>query len=161
MRHAYKLLCTAAIAMAAVQAPPPPGEPGIISVEWMNVTRALRTVNAFQTVVNVATVRDAPFHDAIYERIASLGAPYQRYVPWLLYPKLGVAELEPPSHGGLCGFVNSGGPSGIWSTTIDCASRGAGACLRMRHVILCELVVTSRMRRHASTNTATAAARAL
>ena len=26
-----------------------------------------------------------------------LGADYVRYVPWLPYPKLGVAELEPPT----------------------------------------------------------------
>ena len=39
---------------------------------------------------------------------------------------MGIAELEPPSHGGLCGFVNSGGPGNIWSTTLDCGSRGAG-----------------------------------
>ena len=41
-------------------------------------------------------------------------------------PRLGIAELEPPSKGGLCGFVNSGGVGNIWSTTIDCGKRGAG-----------------------------------
>ncbi len=46
--------------------------------------------------------------------------------PWLPYAKLGIVELEPPSQGGLCGFVNSGGASNIWSTTLDCGSRGAG-----------------------------------
>ena len=44
----------------------------------------------------------------------------------LPYPRMGIAELERPSHGGLCGFVNSGGPSGIWSTSLDCGGRGAG-----------------------------------
>ena len=62
----------------------------------------------------------------MYQKIADLGASYQRYVPWLPYPRMGIAELERPSHGGLCGFVNSGGPQGIWSTTLDCGSRGAG-----------------------------------
>ena len=28
-----------------------------------------------------------------------LGADYVRYVPWLPYPKLGVAEMEPPADG--------------------------------------------------------------
>lgn len=77
------------------------------------------------------TTRESPYHDAVYQRIADLGAPYQRYVPWLPYPRLGIAELERPSHGGLCGFVNSGGPrtalNGIWSTTnLDCGRRGLG-----------------------------------
>jgi len=70
--------------------------------------------------------RDGVHHDQVYDKIASLGAQYQRYVPWLPYPRMGIAELEPPSHGGLCGFVNSGGPGNIWSTTLDCGSRGAG-----------------------------------
>jgi hypothetical protein len=39
---------------------------------------------------------------------------------------MGIAELERPSHGGLCGFVNSGGPGNFWSTTLDCGSRNAG-----------------------------------
>ena len=75
------------------------------------------------------TARDSPYHDAVYDKIASLGAPYQRYVPWLPYPRMGIAELERPSTGGLCGFVNSGGPrasGGIWSTTLDCGGRGQG-----------------------------------
>ena len=81
---------------------------------------------AFQTVVNPVTCRESPYHDQVYEKIASLGAPYQRYVPWLPYPRLGIAELERPSHGGLCGFVNSGGAGNIWSTTLDCGAQGAG-----------------------------------
>ena len=58
--------------------------------------------------------------------IAALGAPFQRYVPWLPYPRLGIAELERPSHAGLCGFVNSAGAGNVWSTTLDCGAQGAG-----------------------------------
>ena len=79
--------------------------------------------------VNPVTARESPYHDAVYEKIASLQAPYQRYVPWLPYPRMGIAELEPPSTGGLCGFVNSGGPrasGAIWSTTLDCGARNLG-----------------------------------
>jgi hypothetical protein len=124
-----------------------------INVDWSATLRPLQTVAAFQTVVNreclpflvfvstplspapsrrppsplaAVTARDSPYHDAVYDKIASLGAQYQRYVPWLPYPRMGIAELEPPSHGGLCGFVNSGGPGNIWSTTLDCGARGAG-----------------------------------
>jgi len=39
---------------------------------------------------------------------------------------MGIAELEPPSSGALCGFVNSGGADNIWSTTLDCGKYGAG-----------------------------------
>lgn len=80
----------------------------------------------FQTVVNPFTTRQSPIHDQVYDSIATLGASYQRFVPWLPYPKLGIAELEPPSTGVLCGFVNSGGNNNPWTATIDCAGRGLG-----------------------------------
>jgi hypothetical protein len=100
--------------------------PYSISCSWSSEIRALKTVPAFQTVVNPVTCRESPYHDAVYDKIAKLGANYQRYVPWLPYPRLGIVELEPPSHGGMCGFVSSGGAGNIWSTTLDCGAQGAG-----------------------------------
>ena len=38
-------------------------------------------------------------HDRVFQALHELGADYVRYVPWLPYPKLGVAELEPPRDG--------------------------------------------------------------
>ena len=98
----------------------------VLSVDWASNIRTLKTVPAFQTVVNSLTTRVAPQHDAIFNAIATLGAQYQRFVPWLPYPRLGLLELEPPSQGSLCGFVNSGGSGNVWSTTLDCGSRNAG-----------------------------------
>ena len=113
-------LCLAAAAAAAAQAP------STITVDWYTIVRPLKTTCAFQTVVNCVTSRESPYHDAVYDKIAALGAPYQRYVPWLPYPRMGIAALEAPSHGGLCGFVNSGGAGNIWSTTLDCGAQNAG-----------------------------------
>ena len=116
------LLVAAASALAAAQS-------ATISVDWATTIRPLKTQTAFQTVVNPVTCRESPYHDAVYQKIADLKAPYQRYVPWLPYPRLGIAELERPSRGGLCGFVNSGGPrasGGMWNTTLDCGRRGLG-----------------------------------
>jgi hypothetical protein len=45
-------------------------------------------------------------------------------VPWLPYPRLGVAALEPPSGDRVCAFVNSGGAANAHTATLDC--RGAG-----------------------------------
>ena len=86
----------------------------------------LSSTCAFQCVVNPITSAESPYGAQVYQKIADLGAPFQRYVPWLPYPRMGIAELEPPSHGGVCGFVNSGGPANIWSTTLDCGKYGAG-----------------------------------
>ena len=113
-------LFLAAAACAAAQT-------STVSVSWSSVLRPLQTVAGFQTVVNPVTTRESPYHDQVYEKIASLGAPYQRYVPWLPYPRLGIAELEPPSTGGaLCAFVNSGGAGNLWSASLDCGAQGAG-----------------------------------
>ena len=114
------LLSLLFLAAAAAQ------EDATISVSWSSTIRPLRTVAGFQTVVNPVTSRESPYHDQVYAQIAALGAPFQRYVPWLPYPRMGIAELERPSHGGLCGFVNSGGEGGLWSTTLDCGKYGAG-----------------------------------
>jgi len=38
-------------------------------------------------------------HDNAFKALHDLGADYVRYVPWLPYPRLGVAELEPPKDG--------------------------------------------------------------
>ena len=95
-------------------------------MDWTAVSRPLQTVVGFQTVVNPVTCKESPYHDQVYQKIADLKSGYQRFVPWLPYPKLGVAELEPPSTGSLCGFVNSGNADGIWSTTLDCGAQGAG-----------------------------------
>ena len=54
-----------------------------IEVSWGSSVRPLQTTVAFQTVVNPVTCRESPYHDAVYDKISSLGAPYQRYVPWL------------------------------------------------------------------------------
>jgi hypothetical protein len=113
-------------AAAALLALSAAAAPNVVTVSWASPLRPLQTVAAFQTVVNPVTTRESPYHDAVYDKIASLKAPFQRYVPWLPYPRLGIAELEPPSHGGLCGFVNSGGAAGLWSATLDCGARGAG-----------------------------------
>lgn len=64
-----------------------------VDIDWSNVTNTLQTVPAFQTVVNPLTTRQSPVHDQVYNSIAALGAQYQRYVPWLPYPKLGIAAL--------------------------------------------------------------------
>jgi hypothetical protein len=38
-------------------------------------------------------------HDNTFKALRDLQADYVRYVPWLPYPRLGVAELEPPKEG--------------------------------------------------------------
>jgi hypothetical protein len=48
-----------------------------------------------QVVVNPPLRRGTAVHDSAFRALADLGAEYVRYVPWLPYPRLAVAELEP------------------------------------------------------------------
>lgn len=70
-----------------------------ITVHWDKVFRVSQTTPTLQVVVNPPLRRGAPVHDNAFKSLRDLGADYVRYVPWLPYPKLGVAELEPPQDG--------------------------------------------------------------
>jgi hypothetical protein len=66
---------------------------------WDKVIHTSQTTPTLQVVVNPPLQRGTPVHDNGFKALHDLGADYVRYVPWLPYPKLGVAELEPPKEG--------------------------------------------------------------
>jgi len=66
---------------------------------WEHVMNESKTTPTLQVVVNPPLRRGTPVHDDAYKALSDLGADYVRYVPWLPYPRLGVAELEPPKDG--------------------------------------------------------------
>src|ERR1700687_6448658 len=69
------------------------------AVRWDKVTKVSRTTPTLQVVVNPPLRCGTPVHDNAFQALHDLGADYVRYVPWLPYPHLGVAELEPPKDG--------------------------------------------------------------
>jgi hypothetical protein len=73
--------------------------PTQLIVHWDKVIRTTQTTPTLQVVVNPPLQRGTPVHDNAFKALHELGADYARYVPWLPYPKLGVAELEPPKEG--------------------------------------------------------------
>lgn len=73
--------------------------PARLDVHWDRVTKELRTTPTLQVVVNPPLRRGTPVHDNAFQALHDLGADYVRYVPWLPYPRLGVAELAPPKDG--------------------------------------------------------------
>lgn len=74
-----------------------PADVPTIAVEWDKVLTVSKTSPSLQVVVNPLLLRDSPIHAAAYQALADLGADYVRYVPWLPYPRLAVAALEPPT----------------------------------------------------------------
>ncbi len=70
-----------------------------LTVHWDRVTKESRTTPTLQVVVNPPLRRGTRVHDNAFHALHDLGADYVRYVPWLPYPRLGVAELAPPKDG--------------------------------------------------------------
>lgn len=68
-----------------------------VKVAWDKTTLVSRTTPTLQVVVNPPLRPGQPLNTASYAALKELGADYVRYVPWLPYPRLGVAELEPPT----------------------------------------------------------------
>src|SRR3974390_2461700 len=70
-----------------------------LTVDWSKTVRVSKTTATLQVVVNPPLRRGTALHDNAFRALRELGADYVRYVPWLPYPKLGVAEMEPPGGG--------------------------------------------------------------
>jgi len=70
-----------------------------VTVNWDKVVHVSKATPSLQVVVNPPLRRGSAIHDRVFQTLRELGCDYVRYVPWLPYPKLGVAELEPPQDG--------------------------------------------------------------
>jgi hypothetical protein len=98
------LLVAAALAAAfcskdRTASPASSAEPVKITVNWDKVIAVSKTTPTLQVVVNPPLRRGSKIHDPAFQALHNLGADYVRYVPWLPYPRLGVAELDPPTKG--------------------------------------------------------------
>jgi hypothetical protein len=74
----------------------------VLDIRWDAVSAVSKTIPTLQVVVNPPLRRGSAIHDSVFRALAGLGAEYVRYVPWLPYPRLAVAELEP----------------GVWDTSL-------------------------------------------
>jgi hypothetical protein len=80
-------VCSAADSAAACQ----------VTVDWTKPLEVSRSTPTLQVVVNPPLRRGSAIHDRVYAALHDLGANNVRYVPWLPYPRLAVAELQPPT----------------------------------------------------------------
>eukprot|EP01116_Phalansterium_solitarium_P019019 TRINITY_DN5199_c0_g1_i1.p1 TRINITY_DN5199_c0_g1~~TRINITY_DN5199_c0_g1_i1.p1 ORF type:complete len:580 (+),score=185.42 TRINITY_DN5199_c0_g1_i1:19-1758(+) len=83
----------------------------VVSIDWSSVVRTSQTTPALQVVVNPMIRRGSPIHDNVFANLKKLGADYVRFVPWLPYPQLAVAELTPPTGTNQCATVSDFGQS--------------------------------------------------
>lgn len=86
----------AALALVATCVPSYGQEPQL-TIHWDKTTVVSRSTPTLQVVVNPPLRHGEPLSIAAYKAVKELGADYVRYVPWLPYPRLAVAELEPPT----------------------------------------------------------------
>ena len=70
-----------------------------VNVNWGKTIIVSRSTPTLQVVTNPMLNPGAPIHDGSFSALKALGADYVRFVPWLPYPKIAVAELEPPTPG--------------------------------------------------------------
>ncbi len=82
-----------------VAAPLVAEEAAKVTVNWDKVVRVSKTTPTLQVVVNPPLRRGSAIHDRVFQALRDLGCDYVRFVPWLPYPRLGVAELAPPEDG--------------------------------------------------------------
>ncbi len=68
-----------------------------VSISWDAPLHVSKTTATLQVVVNPPLRPGTPIHDRAWTELKKLGADYVRFVPWLPYPRLAVAELDPPS----------------------------------------------------------------
>jgi len=96
------LICSLITALSCTRketgAKPAP-EKASVRVAWDKVVTISKTTPTLQVVVMPPLRRGSKIHDRVFQALRDLGAEYVRYVPWLPYPKLAAAELEPPKDG--------------------------------------------------------------
>jgi hypothetical protein len=68
-----------------------------VNIDWNKTVIVSRSTATLQVVTNPMLNPGSPIHDGSFSALKTLGADYVRYVPWLPYPKVAVAELEPPT----------------------------------------------------------------
>jgi hypothetical protein len=68
-----------------------------LHVYWNQKIIVSRSIPTLQIVTNGMLRRGAPMHDGSFGAVKQLGADMIRYAAWYPYPRLAVAELEPPS----------------------------------------------------------------
>jgi hypothetical protein len=68
-----------------------------LTINWDKAGLVSKTTPTLQVVVNPPLRPGQPLGIASYKAVKDLGAENVRYVPWLPYPRMAVAELEPPT----------------------------------------------------------------
>jgi hypothetical protein len=70
-----------------------------INSDWNNVISESRTSVSVSICVEPPLRRISPIHDQLFDAISDLNTDFLHFQPWRPYPRIAVAELEPPHDG--------------------------------------------------------------
>jgi hypothetical protein len=68
-----------------------------LEMDWNKTLTVSKSTPTLQVVTNPMLNPGSPIHDGSFAALKALGADYVRFVPWLPYPKIAVAELDAPT----------------------------------------------------------------
>src|ERR1051326_651562 len=98
--HSVIACCTLAITnLSLAQVLAKPEDRVRISANWNNVIFESQTSVSMEVCVESPMRRGSPIHDQLFKAMRNLEGDYVRLVHWRPYPKLAVAELDPPHDG--------------------------------------------------------------
>ncbi|HLY58445.1 MAG TPA: hypothetical protein VKS60_22980 [Stellaceae bacterium] len=96
--HRFRALGVAAISACLVSAHAE-GEPVNVAPDWQNIALISKATASIEVCVEPPLRRGHPIHDQLFAALRDARADYAHYQPYSVYPRLAVAELEPPSGG--------------------------------------------------------------
>ncbi len=70
-----------------------------VTIDWNKIIANSKTHVSIQDCPEPPLFRSSPIHDKLYKALRDLNSDYARLQPWFPYPKISVAELEPPEGG--------------------------------------------------------------
>ncbi|WP_207512964.1 glycosyl hydrolase family 39 [Longitalea luteola] len=92
-----KRLFIVAGALALMQLSSAQTDTNKVTINWNHTITVSKTTPTLQLVENPMVRPGSPIHKNTFKALKELDADYVRYVPWFPYPKMAVAELQPPT----------------------------------------------------------------
>lgn len=77
----------------------PEDSPGKVSIDWSRTLRESKTSASLSVCVEPPMRRGSPIHGQLFNAVRNLNADYLHFQPFTPYPRIAVAELEPPKDG--------------------------------------------------------------
>jgi hypothetical protein len=96
-RHRIPAFGAVIALLAATAAFAQTSQPAELSVEWKTITGTTRTTITLQVVENQPLRPGSSIHDNVWANLAALHTDMTRLALWYPYPRLAVAELQPPN----------------------------------------------------------------